>query len=199
MSISRTRIDNIVRTDPVTLIKRSCPQPNVEIIGIAIDTGVADDSPEWQIRRVYYLLGVEVTEFANKGKYNQKWSERATIFTPVASEDNGKADYDVNVIGGVTGEFSPSGLKIGGLVTVVNINNTTWTELPATALANRNAVGVQNDSGQEVKINYGSGVAGYVGMIVADGSERTYDITDSITLYAKSKTGPVSLNVEEIA
>ena len=91
------------------------------------------------------------------------------------------------------------GLTTGGKVTEVSINPTTWTALPSTALEDRNAVGVQNRTGQEIKVNYDPGVSGYVGMVVSNGSERTYDITDGIILYAKSIDTIVTVNVEEIA
>ncbi len=105
------------------------------------------------------------------------------------------------VVGGtvITSSSAPSGLRTGGLVTVVALNSSTWTALPATPLSGRNAVAVQNYSGIEIKINYDTGVAGYVGMTVIDKSERQYDITDAIILYAKSASGTPSVNVEEIA
>jgi len=102
--------------------------------------------------------------------------------------------------GTVTGTLSQSGLKVGGLVTVVTLNAVTWTALPLTPLANRNAMAVQNDSATRVKLNYSSGVAGFVGMVVyPNGGERNYDITDAILLYGKCESGTVDVNVEQIA
>lgn len=98
-----------------------------------------------------------------------------------------------------SGSFSISGLKIGGRVTEVTLNNLTWTALPATPLAQRNAINVQNVSGEEIKLNYNPGQAGYVGVVVGSGSERSYDIQDDIILYAKSISSVVTINVEEIA
>jgi len=100
----------------------------------------------------------------------------------------------------ISGSFTPSGLNIGGLVTVVELNSSTWTALPTTALANRNAISIQNQSDIEIKINYRSDVSGYVGMAVSpNGGERAYDITDNIVLYAKSESGTPSVVVEELA
>lgn len=98
-----------------------------------------------------------------------------------------------------SGSFSISGLKIGGRVTEVTLNPTTWTPLPATPLANRNAINIQNVAGEEIKLNYTSGQAGYVGIVVGSGSERSYDIQDDIVLFAKSISSVVTINVEEIA
>lgn len=95
--------------------------------------------------------------------------------------------------------FRISGLNIGGRITEVTIDNTSWTALPASPLAARNTIAVQNVSGEEIKINYDSGVAGYKGIVVASGSERTYDISDAIILYAKSISSTVTINVEEIS
>ena len=99
----------------------------------------------------------------------------------------------------LSGTFTPTGLFNGGLVTVVSINQTTWTAIPASAIANRNAINIQNYSGQESKINYSSGIVGYVGMAIPDRGERQYAITDAIVLYAKSATSTVSINVEELS
>jgi hypothetical protein len=102
------------------------------------------------------------------------------------------------------GTFTPSGLNIGGKITQVTLNDSSWTPLPATALSNRNAISIQNLSGYEMKINYQEafdGSYGYVGMVLPNGNERYYDIKDSILIYGRLATGSVSgvVNVEEIA
>jgi len=94
---------------------------------------------------------------------------------------------------------SPAGLKNGGRVTEVTLNSATWTALPPTPLTARNALAVQNSSGIEIKVNYSAGIAGYHGIIIAAGSERSYDITDAIVLYAKSASGTPTINVEELS
>lgn len=114
-------------------------------------------------------------------------------------EVNG-TDVAVRVTGSnFSGSFSPTGLQVGGLITEVTINASTWTPLPATPLANRNALSIQNKSGQQIKINYSDAVSGYVGMVIEDDGERFYDIQDNIIIYAKSSTSSCTLNVEEIA
>lgn len=113
--------------------------------------------------------------------------------------------FDVNDSGqtivrtSVSGTLTPSGLKTGGLITEVTLNSTTWTAIPATPLSGRNAIGIQNRSGIEIKINYSSAVVGYVGVVVPTGGERYYDITDQIVLYAKSTSGTPTITIEEIA
>lgn len=98
-----------------------------------------------------------------------------------------------------TAAFTPSGLTTGGLITIVTINDSTWTALPPTALTARNAICLQNQSSTAIKINYDNTVVGYVGIEVGAGGQRYYDITDSIPIYAKSSSGNVDLAIEEIA
>lgn len=98
-----------------------------------------------------------------------------------------------------TGTVQFTGLSIGGKVTEVTIDSTSWTPLPATPLAQRNALAIQNLSGIEIKLNYDNTIVGYVGMVVANGAERQYDITDAIVIYAKAASGTPTINVEELA
>ena len=104
-----------------------------------------------------------------------------------------KAEYRIRTLA------TTAGLSTAGVVTVVALNSSTWTALPATALANRKALAIQNRSGTDVKINYSSGVAGYVGMVIPDGAERFYDVGAAVTVYGKSASGTPSVNVEELA
>ena len=97
------------------------------------------------------------------------------------------------------GVFELSGLNDGGKVTEVTLNPTTWTALPLTPLTNRNAMNIQNVSAEDIKVNYNSGQAGFVGMLIGSGSERSYDIKDTIIIYGKSISSVVTINIEEIA
>lgn len=98
-----------------------------------------------------------------------------------------------------TGSFSPSGLINGGIITEVTIDNVSWTPLPATPLDDRNALSIQNYTGQQIKLNYDNSVVGYVGVILDDQQERQYDIKDTIIIYAKSMTSTCTVIVEEIS
>lgn len=113
----------------------------------------------------------------------------------------GKVRVRTTTTGTLTGAITPSGLTIGGLVTEVALDDTNWTALPASPLTDRNTIAIQNRSGKEIKLNYSNSVSGYVGMVVADGSERTYDIKDTILIYGKVAPGGgvAVVNVEEIA
>ena len=93
----------------------------------------------------------------------------------------------------------PSGLRNGGKITLVILTSVNWTALPFTAFAARNALAVQNYSGQTVKINYSPLVSGFAGIIIPDQSERQYDITENIVLYGKCESGSAEVIVEEIS
>jgi hypothetical protein len=120
---------------------------------------------------------------------NVDFSVYATVVTAFSPQD----------IQAITGEVSTSGLQNGGRITEVTIDSTTWSALPAVALADRNAIGIQNPSGTEIKINYDPLVFGYVGVVIPAGGERFMDIKDNILVYAKSQSGSVTLNIEEIS
>lgn len=105
------------------------------------------------------------------------------------------------VTGGLSfsGTVTQSGLHIAGRVTEVSVNPTTWTLLPASPLSARNAMAIQNYSGQQIKLNYDPLAVGYVGVIIDDSNERFYDITDTIPIYAKSVSSVVTIIVEELS
>ena len=103
-----------------------------------------------------------------------------------------------------TGVVRMQGLTKGGRVTKVTITDAAWTPLPATPLADRNAIAVQNRSGTAVRLNYdytGPLPGNDDGMQLSGGGERQYDVTDQIILYAKVISGGGTIEVwcEEIA
>lgn len=101
--------------------------------------------------------------------------------------------------GSLPSSMVPSGLKIAGRITEVVINATTWTALPATPLASRKSMAIQNFSGQLIKLNYVPTTPGLTGVYVMDQNERFYDISDTILIYAKSTSGTCTIVTEEIS
>lgn len=99
----------------------------------------------------------------------------------------------------LSGNLRPSGLNVGGLITEVTLDSTSWTPLPATPLANRNAICIQNRSNIEIKINYDNTVPTYTGMVIVNNGERFYDISDGIIIYAKATSGTPTITIEELA
>lgn len=114
-------------------------------------------------------------------------------------EEIGPGIWAVRVSGAnFSGTFTFSGLRNGGKVTEVTLYPDRWVPIPATALTDRNAMGIQNVSGEEMKVNFRDDV-GYVGMVIGAGSERTYDISDQIIVYGRSIANIIQINVEELS
>jgi len=107
----------------------------------------------------------------------------------------------VAVVGDFSGTFTDTGLSIGGLLTVIALNPTTWTALPATPLANRNTLCLQNRSGEGMYINFITSDTGaaYKGWFVPNNGVQNLKITQDIILYGKSETSNVSILVKELA
>jgi len=144
---------------------------------------------------------------SNKGL----WAKLTRVIGGVGSDVTGTAvtgnkhALDVAVkelIGEVTGTFTPGGLQAEGKYTAVDIDDTSWTVIPTVAQTDRNQINIQNFTGFEVKINH-TGAGAYVnnGMRIPDQSERFYQITDALVVYARaaSGSGTVKLDVEELA
>lgn len=98
-----------------------------------------------------------------------------------------------------TGSFRITGLIVGGRISAVELNSSTWTALPTTPLTGRNAMAIQNDSGQSVYVNYIDTAPTTLGMLITDGSERQYDISSSILIYGICSSGTCLVTVEELA
>lgn len=106
--------------------------------------------------------------------------------------------FKFSSLDGVTGTFTPSGLSTGGLITEVTLSTATWTALPPTPLANRNAMGFQNRTSDVISVNFDT-PAGTIGWKVAPNGELFFDVTDAVTVYAKALTGTPTITVMEIA
>lgn len=100
---------------------------------------------------------------------------------------------------GSGGSVQIAGLSIAGRISIVSIDNLTWTPLPLVPLADRNGISVQNISGQNIKLQYDAGTVGWVGVKMSPDSERFYNITPNIVMYAKSQTSAVDILVEELS
>ena len=109
---------------------------------------------------------------------------------------DGETRVRVITIGDVT--TTPSGLNIAGRMTIVTLNDSTWTALPATQLTERNGMSVQNQSAKQIKLHYDNTTVGYVGTIVNPDGERFYDIR-TIALYGKCQSGTCDILIEELS
>lgn len=182
-----------VRTEEVKLQKEDQPAPNIRYYGRSANIGASDSEEVWQILREYRVGNITTIEYANKGSFTCRWDQRASLFGPATPDPSSP------VIGTVTIQ----GLNTAGRVTIVTVNDTTWTALPfgPSALPNRNAMSIQNQSPSEVKLNYDNTVVGYDGVIIPSSGERQYDIKPGIAQYIKASpgSGTTSIAVEEIA
>lgn len=134
--------------------------------------------------------------------YPQLDSSPSTAFVQTGTKVSQKGGADVYVVGGsVTGEVTFQGLSIEGKVTLVNLDDTTWTLLPSTALTNRNSITLQNqsDNGRTILINYSNTAPSGEGIRIEDGGYRALAIRPGIVVYGRMKVGTGVCAVEELA
>lgn len=185
-----------VRTDEIKLIKIDEPAANIRYIGRSSSLRGTTAEPIWQILRQYRNGDIITSTYALMGEFKGVWDNRTSYFDTAIPDDNNPLDGNI----AVTGTFSPSGLRVAGRVTEVLLSTTEWTALPPGGpLDNRNAINIQNYSGDEIRLNYDPTVAGFKGIILNDQSERALDIKDTIQLFAKAKTGGSVIIVDEIS
>jgi len=184
------------------LVKEDYIDDYTRIRGIAA-RGTLDSQPAWLLEKTIIDNGTVVsTEYADDAQFTQVWNDRVAVFGGTTGSGSGSGANDfaipaVRLLDAVL-DFSISGLKNSGRHTLVTINDSSWTPIPATPLTDRNAIAIQNNSAVDVKINHTTSV-GYQGMTIKPGAERSYDIKDTIVLYARSLSGNVDLDVEELS
>ncbi len=186
-----------VRLDEIKLIKIDEPAANIRYIGRSSSMRGTEDQPIWQIMRQYRNGDIITSNYAIMGEYKCKWTERESYFTPPAiPDDDNPLDGNISV----TGTFTPSGLRNAGRVTEVLLSTTEWTALPPGGpLADRNAINIQNYSGDEIRLNYSNTIPGFTGIILNDQSERAIDVKGTIQIYAKAQIGGSVIIVDEIS
>jgi len=93
---------------------------------------------------------------------------------------------------------SPSGLRTGGRLTNLTLTDGTWVNIPTTSLLNRNTVGIQNESGNFIYVQFDfdgdPNTEGYTtGWKVKDGGEFFMDVKDGIDIWVLPETGSTPL------
>ena len=111
------------------------------------------------------------------------------VYVTVVSDFPSELIFDENTVLPVQEKIP----ETSGNIYELNINNTTWTLVPLVPL--RRAISVINDSGQDVKLRYDD-VAGFVGAVIRDGSERRYE--HRIPFYLKSESSAAVVLIEDI-
>lgn len=89
-------------------------------------------------------------------------------------------------------------LNIGGVISSVTLNATTWTALPTIAFPYRKTISVQNQSSGQVKLNYNPSTPGYVGVAIPKDGERVYNLSPAVMIYGKCASGTATVIVEEV-
>ena len=117
-------------------------------------------------------------------------------------DDSGRRALHVKSQGGtVTANFR--GLSIAGRITVVTLNQNTWTAVPAVPLANRNSLLVQNNSTlYTVLWNYSASAPTNEGFQIVPQGYKEVAITPSIVVYCKllgSGAATADVVVEELS
>ena len=103
--------------------------------------------------------------------------------------------------GSVTGSFTFSGLSIGGLVTHIALTDAAWTALPATPLASRNTLTIQNvsDNGNIILWNYSASAPATEGFRVTDGGFKSVMVGPTIIIYGRMLAGSGTVACDEVA
>ncbi len=109
------------------------------------------------------------------------------------------------VTNSITGEFSVSGLKVGGKITTILVS-TTALALPATALADRNAIAIRNLSdtdilyiGFDTLITANDVLGTTAGWQVGPQENLQFDITDAVVIYGIAASGSIKVQIMELA
>lgn len=104
-------------------------------------------------------------------------------------------------VGIVSGTFTPSGLTVKGVVTMVTLTNSSWTLLPPSPLALRNNIMIQNPSvsGYDLIYNYDNTQPLTSGVHIAPGTAISIAIRGSIPVYgAVAGAATIVAPVEEL-
>lgn len=133
------------------------------------------------------------------------------VITKTMSGDDALRVIVAELIGEVTGDFSPTGLKNGGEIFILPVDNTGWVEVTKSGLTTPsgtglidplNQVNVYNPGGSPILVQHADpndatfpqASVNYGVPIVAGGGERRYQITAGIPLYLRS-TGSGTIDV----
>lgn len=185
-----------VRQQEIKLIKYDMPEVNIRYTGRSSSMRALDSDPVWQILLEVRNGDITTSNYALMGEFKCRWDQRTSYFTAPTPDPSSPLGGTI----AVTGTFTPTGLRVAGKITQVLLSTTSWTALPPGGpLDNRNAINIQNYSGDEIKLQFDPTVPGYDGVYLNDQSERNYDIKDTIQIYAKAKTGGSIITVEEIS
>lgn len=129
---------------------------------------------------------------------NEKFAlDSNTNVTVRVTDDDGNAVLEEIRDNGV--DAVPSGLATAGRITEVTLNDTGWTALPATALTDRNGMGIQNPNSTQIKLNFDNSEPSFIGWSVNANGEAFIDIRDSVVIYARAASGSPVITIMEVS
>lgn len=101
----------------------------------------------------------------------------------------------------ISGRILIKGASTAGRVTKQNLTQSAWTACPATPLAGRNTVLIQNQSTTlSIILNYDPAAPASTGIIVGPGAAKEIMLADNVILYGRSNgPGATPVAVEELA
>lgn len=123
---------------------------------------------------------------------------------PLLVDPDGKLLVDVSGNTTVSGAVVPAGLRTAGRITTMLVG-VTAVQLPATALANRNAMSITNLSSQILYIGFDASVTAdsaigtTAGWEVGIGEGFNIDITNNIPLYGIVASGTALIKIMELS
>lgn len=191
--MGKAHVDILRRSDPVMYILEDRSQFDRIIIGRTPDFATPTSEPCWQISCMYYDGAVITTLFANNAKYTEVWDNRGGLFSFLPP---GSSLPGINI----TGTFETTSPIGSGKTSVVTLNNTGWTPIPAVSIPDRQGLGMQNLSGAPMLVNWSNTAPAGDGIFVANGAERYYSARSSAVIYGRLiglASGTVT--VEELA
>lgn len=115
-----------------------------------------------------------------------------------------KRCMDINVANQISGDFSPSGLKIAMRTTTMEVS-TIPIPIPAIPLADRNSIEIQNLDDTEILYVGNSDVTAdrvlgtTSGKEIDPGSFWSLDVTETIILHGVVASGTIQIKVTEVA
>ena len=185
------------RSDPVSYLLQDFSTEGVRYWAETESFSAEKSQSVWQIRReTYQSDGTLTTIYANHGKYNSVWDNRAVYFPALPLD---LAPFPDTQISASIGQIDPIALSGPGLITVTDLVDFEWRPIIPLPQVGRKALNILNISGVGIVYNYTSNPAVTTGYPLDPDVERNLDAEPTLILYARSTSGAAQILVEEIA
>lgn len=180
-------VDTHFRTDVIQRKLEDTSTTGVIYVGLTPDFSTPEDRPLWQIqRKTYRSNGVTETLYADYGKYNNSWADRASYFPALPGD---------------LAEFPSDGTStISGSIENAQIQVSTAVELKATAsrLVGRKILMFQPLNGT-IWVGKDNTVTSLTGQKYLPMQIAYLPISDAVGVFAKADTGTVTVSIMEMS